>query len=216
MIFLLIGAPGAGKGTQADLLADHAGFVKISTGDALRRQVKLGTPVGKQAEAIMARGELVPDKILLEIIKEELSTKTDKNVILDGYPRNVSQAETLKTLEDYYPVKGCIHLDVRRDVLIERLSGRRVCGNCQSTFHVTASPSKVPGVCDKCGKDLVQRADDEPKSISVRLDVYDQNTQPVLDFYKGRNLYCRINGYGQPIDIFNEIKAVIDDCAQGL
>jgi adenylate kinase len=211
MIFLLIGAPGAGKGTQADLLADKGGFVKISTGDALRMHVKAGTDVGKQAEAIMARGELVPDSVLLNILRAELVHAGDKHVILDGYPRNVPQAETLKGLEDHFPVRGCIHLDVKRDVLIERLAGRRVCSGCQSSYHVSASPSRVAGVCDRCGKGLVQRPDDEPKSISVRLDVYDRNTQPVLDYYKGRNLYCRINGLGDPLEIFKEIQAVIGE-----
>lgn len=213
MIVLLIGAPGAGKGTQADLLAAKDGFRKVSTGDALRKHVKAGTPIGKQAEAIMARGELVPDDVLLKILNEELGSNQNETVILDGYPRNVSQAATLmKFVEKTHPVIGCIHLDVARQQLIARLSGRRVCSSCGTSFHVESSPSKVAGVCDKCGGNLTQRPDDDAKSISVRLDVYDKNTQPVLDYFKERNLYCRVNGSGDPEEIFRELQDVISSC----
>ena len=213
MIVLLIGAPGAGKGTQADLLASKVGYRKISTGDALRKHVKLGTPIGKQAEAIMARGELVPDDVLLKILKEELGSDSKETVILDGYPRNVTQAATLMTVvEKTHPVKGCIHLDVSREELISRLSGRRVCSSCGTSFHIETSPPHLANVCDKCGGQLIQRPDDEPKSIAVRLDVYDKNTQPVLDYFKERDLYCRVNGSGVPSEIFDELQDAIGTC----
>lgn len=213
MIVLLIGAPGAGKGTQADLLAAKVGYRKISTGDALRKHVKAGTPIGKQAEAIMARGELVPDQVLLQILNEELGSNSKETVILDGYPRNVTQADTLmKFVQNTHPVKCCLHLDVARSELITRLSGRRVCSACGTSYHVETSPPHADGVCDKCGGKVVQRPDDEPKSIAVRLDVYDKNTQPVLDFFRERDLYCKVNGSGSPDEIFNELKDVIKTC----
>lgn len=213
MIIVLMGAPGAGKGTQADLLVEKSGYRKISTGDALRKHVKLGTKVGKIAGEIMARGELVPDSVLLEVLKEEMGTNKSEVIILDGYPRNLSQAETLKQLvEETHPVKGCIHLDVARSDIVSRLSGRRVCTGCGATYHVLANPPKSEGVCDKCSAALYQRADDDSKSVSVRLDVYDSTTQPVLDYYRQRGLYCRINGAGVTDEIFRELGAAITTC----
>ncbi len=213
MIIVLMGAPGAGKGTQADLLSERAGYRKISTGDALRKHVKLGTQVGKQAGEIMARGELVPDNVLLQVLKEELGSNPKEIVILDGYPRNLAQAETLKeVVEGVHPVVCCAHLDVRRDDIIARLSGRRTCSGCGASFHVSANPPKKQGVCDKCGSNLIQRPDDDAKSIAVRLDVYDKATEPVLDYYRKRNLYNRVNGGGQTDQIFGDLKGVINSC----
>lgn len=208
MILVLTGAPGAGKGTQADLLAERCGYHKLSTGDALRKHVKLGTEIGKKAEAIMERGELVPDDVLFQILKEELGASEAKVTLLDGYPRNVSQAETLETLKDQHPVAGAIHLDVDREDLIERLSGRRVCSQCGATYHVSAAPPKKDAVCDQCGGELIQRSDDKPDSVATRLDVYEKNTAPVLDFYKERGLYHRVDGSGSKEEIFERLKAV--------
>jgi|694.fasta_scaffold42452_2 adenylate kinase len=213
MIIVLMGAPGAGKGTQADLLVERSGYRKISTGDALRKHVKLGTPVGKQAGEIMARGELVPDQVLLQVLKEEIGSNPKEVIILDGYPRNLSQAETLKTVvEGTHPVVGCMHLDVSRQDIVSRLSGRRVCSGCGASFHVTANPPKKEGVCDKCTASLYQRPDDDPKSISVRLDVYDKTTEPVLDYYRKRGLYSKINGGGVTNEIFKELTGAIVTC----
>jgi adenylate kinase len=213
MIIVLMGAPGAGKGTQADLLVERSGYRKISTGDALRKHVKLGTPVGKQAGEIMARGELVPDQVLLQVLKEEIGSNPKEVIILDGYPRNLSQAETLKTVvEGAHPVVGCMHLDVSRQDIVSRLSGRRVCSGCGTSFHVTANPPKKEGVCDKCTASLYQRPDDDPKSISVRLDVYDKTTEPVLDYYRKRGLYSKINGGGVTNEIFKELTGAIVTC----
>lgn len=211
MIVVLTGAPGAGKGTQAELLSQRCGFKKLSTGDALRKHVKQGTEIGKIAGAIMERGELVPDDVLFRILKEELgSIGTKEVVLLDGYPRNISQAETLETLKATHPVKAAIHLDVARDDLITRLSGRRVCPSCGSTFHVSENPPQRAGVCDKCGSQLNQRADDKPESVAVRLDVYEKNTRPILDFYGQKGLYKKVPGVGQPEAIYKGLKQVID------
>jgi adenylate kinase len=213
MIIVLMGAPGAGKGTQADLLSEMNGYRKVSTGDALRKHVKLGTPIGKKAEQIMSRGELVSDDVLLEVIKEEVGLNPKEVVILDGYPRNLTQAETLQqVLDGIHSVKGCVHLEVERASIIQRLSGRRVCSSCGTSFHVTSNPSKKEGVCDKCGSSLYQRPDDDPKSIAVRLDVYDKATAPVLQFYKTQGLYCQVNGSGATDEIFRELKDVIVSC----
>lgn len=213
MIIVLMGAPGAGKGTQADLLSERAGYRKFSTGDALRKHVKLGTPVGKQAGEIMARGELVPDNVLLQVLKEELGSNSKEMVVLDGYPRNLAQAETLKeVIEGVHPVVCCAHLDVGRDDIIARLSGRRTCSGCGASFHVSANPPKKQGLCDKCGSNLIQRPDDDAKSIAVRLDVYDKATQPVLDYYRKRGLYNRVNGGGQTDQIFGDLRGVINSC----
>jgi adenylate kinase len=213
MIIVLMGAPGAGKGTQADMLTDKVGYRKISTGDALRKHVKLGTPVGKQAGDIMARGELVPDNVLLEVLREEIGSDPKEVVVLDGYPRNLAQAETLqKVVEGVHPVRGCVHLDVNRDTIVARLSGRRVCSSCGTSFHVSANPPKKEGACDRCGSTLYQRPDDDAKSISVRLDVYDRSTEPVLDYYRKRGLYCKVNGSGVTDEIFRELKDAITTC----
>ena len=211
MIVVLTGAPGAGKGTQADMLAERKGYKTLSTGGALRKHVKEGTEIGKIAGAIMARGELVPDDVLFKILKAELAAvKASETILLDGYPRNIPQAETLATLAATQPVKAAVHLDVARDELISRLSGRRVCGSCGSTYHVSGNPPKKAGVCDKCGNALVQREDDKPEAVAVRLDVYDKNTRPILDFYAKKGLYKKVEGAGKTEEIFTRLAKVID------
>lgn len=210
MIVVLTGAPGAGKGTQADMLSEKLGLRKLSTGDALRKHVKEGTDIGKIAGAIMERGELVPDDVLFSILAAELKmVPPEKIVLLDGYPRNISQAETLETLKDRHPVKAAIHLDVDQATLVERLSGRRVCGACGATYHVTSNPSKIPGKCDKCSGELIQRKDDKPESVVVRLQVYEKTTRPILDFYEGKGLYKRVDGKGLPSEIYDRLSRLI-------
>lgn len=195
MIYVLIGAPGAGKGTQADLLVQSGGFAKLSTGDALRNQIKLGTDVGKEASSYMSEGKLVPDDILLEILRAELADKSDEKVILDGYPRNLEQAKTLMDL-DGISIKGAVHIDVPNDDLIKRLTGRQVCSQCGSSYHVDFSPPKKQGVCDKCSGEIVQRPDDAADKVAVRLQVYEENTKPVLDYFRDLGLYIRVDGTG--------------------
>lgn len=212
MIVVLIGAPGAGKGTQADLLAARDGYRKLSTGDALRRQVKLGTEIGRKAGAIMERGELVPDDVLLGIVKAELeSGSRDDVILLDGYPRNLAQAEALDGLRQIHAVKGALHLDVERTELIERLSGRLVCSQCGATYHKSGAAPKKAGVCDRCGGGVSQRADDRAESVAVRLDVFEKNTKPVLDYYKRTGVYRRISGQGSQEAIYTELRKVIKE-----
>ncbi|NRA43416.1 MAG: adenylate kinase [Oligoflexales bacterium] len=211
MIFVLIGAPGAGKGTQADLLVESLGCYKISTGDALRRQISLGTKVGKEAEAFISEGKLVPDDVLLGILKEELASHSEEVVLLDGYPRNLSQANTLEELESVYPVNGAIHIHVDESELLGRLGGRCVCSNCGETYHMQHKAPSVEGVCDKCGGKVITRTDDQEDKIRVRLEVYENQTAPVLNYYQDRKLYYKIDGTKGPKDVFNEIKGIVED-----
>lgn len=206
MIVVLTGTPGAGKGTQADLLAERSGWRKVSTGDALRKHVKAQTPIGQKAGAIMARGELVPDDVLFEVLKQELGNDPAERILLDGYPRNVAQAETLATVGKVNPVKGAIHLEVARQELIGRLSGRRVCEKCGASFHVTASPSRTGATCDRCGGQLIQRPDDAAEKVAVRLDVYEKNTRPVLDFYRNRSMFQQVDGLGSTEEIYGRVQ----------
>lgn len=210
MILVLSGPPGAGKGTQGDLLAARCGFRKISTGDALRNQVKLKTPVGLIAESIMAQGKLVPDDVLFEILKTELGQNRAEKVLLDGYPRNVAQAETLESLGAVHPVCGVVHLDVKRDDLVRRLSGRRVCSQCGATYHLESLATRRPGVCDNCGGVVAQRSDDHPDKIAVRLDVYGVSTEPVFEFYRDKELYSRVDGGGDTETVFGRLRQTVE------
>lgn len=209
MIIVLTGAPGAGKGTQADLIQERLKFRKISTGDALRKHVSQGTEIGKKAEAIISEGRLVPNDVLLEVLKEEVGLNPDERILLDGYPRNLDQAEALKFLEEVHPVRGCVHLDVDRKLLIERLSGRRVCASCGRSFHLLSSPPKHDGVCDHCGSELTQRSDDHPEKVAVRLDVYKNETTPVLAFFQDKGLAHVVDGNLSQEDVYRQVETVI-------
>jgi len=210
MIIVLTGAPVAGKATQADMLAKDRGWRKLSTGDALRKQVRLGTPVGQNAARYMNEGRLVPDEVLFEILKAELGEDGDEVLLLDGYPRNVEQAKALASLAGKHPVVAAIHLDVARDDLIERLSGRRTCSQCGASYHLSFSPPQKAERCDRCGAELISRADDEPAKIGVRLDVYEKETRPVIDFYKKKGLYHRLEGNAQVGTVFAKLAELVD------
>ena len=210
MIVVLTGAPGAGKGTQADLLARREGYRKLSTGDALRKHVKAATEIGLLAGAVMERGELVSDDLLFLILKEELSSISQaETILLDGYPRNLAQAQALDTLAAIHPVTAAVLLDVPRDELVSRLSGRRVCAGCGTSFHITEQPSKVDGICDRCGGQLGQRPDDKPASVAVRLDVYEKTTRPILEYYRKKGVFREVVGTGEPEVVFQALKLAI-------
>ena len=210
MIIVLTGAPGAGKGTQAELLAKREGYRKVSTGDALRKHVKLGTEIGKVAHSIMERGELVSDEILFQVLKEELLTSAPEDVILlDGYPRNIDQARTLESLGEAQSVKAVVQLEVPRAELIARLSGRRVCGGCGATYHQTENPPTRAGICDKCGGTVAQRVDDRPEAVAVRLDVYARSTAPVVQYYREKGLVKQVSGVGELESIYKDLRGVI-------
>ena len=210
MIVVLIGAPGAGKGTQADLLVERRKYRKLSTGDALRRQIKDQTPVGKKVEPILARGELVSDDVLLEIVDAELAVAGSATTLFDGYPRNLGQAKSLEKIATRHPVGAVVHLDVNRPQLIARLAGRRVCPECGATFHMQSKAPRVAGKCDRCGSGLVTRPDDEESKIVRRLEVFDNETQPVLDFYRKHPNYQHVDGLGSTEEVYERIARTLE------
>ncbi len=208
--FVFLGPPGAGKGTQAEIIAKKHGLVKISTGDILREAVKNGTELGKIADGYMKRGELVPDEIMLGLIEEQLE-KIDKGFILDGFPRTVKQAEGLDELlaRKNLPLKAVILLDVPDEEIIKRLSARRVCPNCGAVYNMIYNPPKNDEICDVCGTKLVQRKDDNPETIKRRLDVYREQTAPLIGYYKEKGLLVEIDGTGDPEKITRAIEEVV-------
>jgi adenylate kinase len=213
MRIVLLGAPGAGKGTQAKMLIDKYKIPQISTGDILRKAVADGTPLGKEAKAIMERGELVPDKIVLGLVEERLKQDDcKKGFILDGFPRNTIQAEALdKLLNDIkMPLDSALSVDVPKDDLMKRLTGRRTCKKCQQMYNVYYSPPKKEGVCDKCGGELFQRGDDKEETIKKRLDVYDSQTAPLIDYYKKKGILKSVVGTGSIDEIFKKVCTLLE------
>jgi len=189
MKLILLGAPGAGKGTVAKLLTKVDGSVQISTGDILRGAVTAGTDLGKEAKGFMDAGDLVPDELIMNIMGERLLEDDCKNgFLLDGFPRTIPQAEALEVLLDKIGVEldFVVNLDVPRDVIYDRLTTRRTCENpdCQAIYNVKSMPSKVEGICDKCGSKTIQRADETVEAISKRLDTYDEMTAPLAGYYE--------------------------------
>src|SRR4030066_693583 len=207
MRLVLLGAPGAGKGTQAKKLTEKYRIPQISTGDILRKAVADGTPLGKEAKVIMDKGELVPDKIVLGLVEERVKQNDcKKGYILGGLPRNTAQAEALdKMLNDLrMPLDSALSVDVPKDDLMKRLTGRRTCKKCQQLINVYFSTSKKDGVCDKCDGELFQRDDDKEETIKKRLDVYEAQTAPLIDYYKKKGMLKSISGTGSIEDIFSK------------
>jgi adenylate kinase len=197
MKIILLGAPGAGKGTIAKVLSQYDGSVQISTGDILRGAVAAGTELGKQAEATMKAGGLVSDDLIMGIMEERLKQDDCKaGYLLDGFPRTIPQAEALKVLLDKMGEKlDCaLELDVPRDVIIDRLTTRRTCTQCGEIYNVKSKPSKSEGICDVCGGDIVQRDDETEEAILNRLQVYSEQTAPLIDFYRDEGLLLSIQG----------------------
>lgn len=185
MRLILLGAPGAGKGTQADILSKELGIPSISTGNILRAAIKNGTPVGLQAKAYIDEGRLVPDDVIIGIIKDRTAEADCENgFILDGVPRTIPQAEAMEEMGINIDIALSIEID--DNVIIERMSGRRTCKNCSSTFHVVSNPPIKDGVCDKCGGDLIVRSDDRQETVKARLEVYHLETEPLKRFYAER------------------------------
>ena len=195
MNLIFVGPPGAGKGTQAVRVCERLGIPQISTGDILRRAIKDQTPTGLAAKSYIDRGELVPDSVVIDIVRERLEHDDCKNgYLLDGFPRTVFQAEALET---FAKIDAVIDIDVSDDKLIERLSGRRVCLSCGGTYHVSQLNGSM--TCAKCGQELIQRADDKAETVLSRLTVYHAQTAPLIDFYTQRGLLKAVDG-AQPMD----------------
>lgn len=196
MRLILLGAPGAGKGTVAKLLTAMDGSVQISTGDILRAAVKDGTELGKQAEAFMKAGDLVPDELIMGIMGERLLEEDcQKGFLLDGFPRTIPQAEQLKELLAKLNIEldMAVEIDVPREVILDRLTTRRTCTECGAIYNVKSNPPKEEGKCDKCGGPVVQRDDETEEAISNRLDVYNEKTAPLVGFYKNEGMLLSVN-----------------------
>ena len=187
MNLILLGAPGAGKGTQAEIICAKLNIPSISTGNILRAAVKEGTEMGKKAKSFMDAGALVPDEVIIGILKDRLAQDDCANgFILDGVPRTIAQAESLEKAGIRFD--DVISIEIPDEAIMERMSGRRVCEHCGASYHLVAVPPKVPGVCDSCGGKLIQRHDDEPETVKHRLEVYHKETEPLKDFYAERGL----------------------------
>ena len=192
MKLILLGAPGAGKGTQAEILCDKLGIPTISTGNILRAAVKDGTPMGKKAKGFMDAGALVPDDVIVGIVKERLAEPDcAKGFILDGMPRTIPQAEALE--QHGLDVDTALSIEIADETIIERMSGRRTCKDCSATFHIVSNPPKVEGKCDFCGGELTIRKDDAPETVKARLDVYHAETEPLKDFYAQRGKLVKVD-----------------------
>jgi adenylate kinase len=201
---ILLGAPGAGKGTVAKMLTNVDGSVQISTGDILRGAVQAGTELGKQADAFMKAGDLVPDDLIMGIMEARLQESDCANgFLLDGFPRTIPQAEALKTLLDKLGIKldMAVNLEVPRDVILDRLTTRRTCSNsdCQAIYNVKSNPPKQEGVCDKCGSPVIQRDDETEEAISKRLETYNEKTAPLVSFYEKEGQLVNVNATSSDI-----------------
>ncbi|MDP4095930.1 adenylate kinase [Paenibacillus sp. P96] len=206
MNILIMGPPGAGKGTQADVIVNEFGIPHISTGDAFRLAIKLGTPIGVKAKEYIDRGELVPDDVTIGIVEERLQQPDcEKGFLLDGFPRTLAQAGALDEILGRLDTKldHVVDLKVDRDRLMARITGRRICKTCGATYHVVFNPSKVEGICDKDGGELYQRSDDNEESVGKRLDEYSNKTAPLLTFYENKGLLRQIDGE-QDIDVVSK------------
>jgi adenylate kinase len=212
LTIILFGPPGSGKGTQAKMIMDKYHVKHVSTGDILRENVRNGTPLGVEAKKFMDAGKLVPDALLIDIIKDRLAKDDVKGGwMLDGYPRTITQAEALdKILPDLgQRIDVALYIDVPDEEIIKRVTGRRMC-KCGASYHIEFNPPKVPGKCDACGGDLYQRADDTEATVKQRLTAYHAQTQPLIDYYNKRKLVATVLGVGDINAIFDEIIVVLD------
>jgi adenylate kinase len=212
MRLILVGPPGAGKGTQAVALAAHYKIPHISTGDIFRANLKNGTELGKKAQSFMDRGELVPDSVTNEMVKDRLGNSDVINgFLLDGFPRNTNQAEVLDEIliEKKMPLDAALELSIDNSEIVKRLSGRRTCRNCSATFHKDFEKPKVDGVCDKCNGELYQREDDKEEVITRRLEIYAQQTEPIISYYKNAGILKNISAIGDVSEITQKVIALL-------
>jgi adenylate kinase len=209
---VLLGKQGAGKGTQAARLAGHYGISHLSTGDMFREQAALGTAFGLEAKRYMDAGELVPDEIVIGVIEECLAPggPLSDGFVLDGFPRTLPQAEELDRVLAQRPLDLAINLEVPREIVIDRIAGRRVCENCQRVYHVNMPPT-VNWTCDTCGGHVRQRDDDTEEAVERRLELYEQETVPIIDYYRRRGLLGVVDGVGEGDEVFERLVKVVDE-----
>ena len=212
MRIVFLGAPGVGKGTQADRIAAHFKLAKISTGDLLREAVRNQTDLGREAKRYMDQGQLVPDAVVIGLVRDKLAEPGSANgFVLDGFPRTVAQAEELGTVlqATKRPLQQVVNFQVPRADVVRRLSGRRSCPKCQATFHVEFAPSKKGNACDRCGEMLVQRSDDKPEAIETRLKVYGEQTAPLIQYYANKRLLSELDASGPVDEVFEALFGVL-------
>ena len=214
MKLILLGAPGAGKGTQAERLCKILGIPTISTGNMLRAAIRAGTPTGLQAKALIDAGQLVPDGVIMDIVKERLSQPDcEQGYILDGVPRTIAQAEALEGAGIRFD--RVISIEISDAAILQRMAGRRVCESCGASYHLTAVPPKQAGTCDSCGGKLVRRKDDAPETVAARLEVYHRETEPLKDFYARWGILYRVNTYPTVEENTAAILRALEDGPQG-
>lgn len=208
MRIILFGAPGSGKGTIAEFLHRDFGFEKISTGDIIREEVKANSPIGRKAEAIIKRGDLVPDEVIIDMVGNRLAAPTDRGgYILDGFPRTILQAEALAKWPSDREL--AVFLNVKEEEVIERLSSRLTCSACGAIFNSRSKLPRVSGICDICGGRLVVRADDNPETIRQRIRVYLEETGPVVEYFRGRNTLVDVDASGKAERVYERIKKLV-------
>lgn len=214
MKIVMLGAPGAGKGTQAIMIADKYGIPHISTGDIFRANIKNNTPLGVEAKKYIDAGELVPDELTVQILLDRVAKDDCQNgYVLDGFPRTIPQAEVLEEalskLND--GIDYAINVDVPDENIIKRMGGRRACLKCGATYHIEHVPPKAEGICDNCGDQLVLRADDQPETVKNRLEVYHKQTQPLIDFYSQKGVLKNVDGTVDMKDVFSAIVDILGE-----
>lgn len=213
MRLVLLGPPGAGKGTQAQGIIKKYGIPHISTGDMLRANIKKNTDLGKRAKEYMDKGLLVPDEIVVDMVKDRI-TKDDckKGFLLDGFPRTVNQADSLdKELSELgLKLDKVINIDVPKQELIKRITGRRICKKCGATYHIEFNPTKEDGICDECGGELQQRKDDTVETVTKRIEVYTNDTEPLIDYYTKKNIIANVDGSQEIGKVFEDIVKVLE------
>ncbi len=212
MKIIMLGAPGAGKGTQAKQIADKYSIPHISTGDIFRANLKAGTELGKKAKEYMDQGLLVPDELTCDLVMDRIGQDDCKNgFVLDGFPRTIPQAQALDAALAKINEKMdyAIDVDVPDENIVNRMSGRRACLNCGATYHIVSIPTKVEGICDRCGNKVVLRDDDQPETVKKRLDVYHEQTQPLIDYYKEQNILKTVDGTQPMENVFGTIVEIL-------
>ncbi|MCI5603945.1 MAG: adenylate kinase [Lachnospiraceae bacterium] len=212
MKIIMLGAPGAGKGTQAKMIADKYSIPHISTGDIFRANIKNGTELGKKAKTYMDQGLLVPDELVVDLVVDRVGQEDCANgYVLDGFPRTIPQAESLDAALEKLgsKVDYAINVEVPDENIVRRMSGRRACVACGATYHIVHIPTKVEGICDRCGSELILRDDDKPETVKKRLAVYHEQTQPLIDYYNNKKVLVEVDGTKDMNDVFADIVKIL-------